>query len=374
VRNANVTGQPLAASLFFRPFVLSAPVLFAALQGDAAAAPETKLQQSIFHAAAFRHTIHAMFGAHLSIAGGLVNALHEAKRLKMDCVQIFTRNQRQWMPKDLEQAEIDEWLAVLTKMRWNGSGSDVDTPARVVSHNSYLINLASPDPDLWKRSVEAQRREIERCEALQIPYCVAHPGAHLTGSRPVGSPNDLEREPSRDELAGLKRIAKAIDRIHADLPGYRTVTCLETTVGSGTNLGYAFHHLALIRSLVKQPERVAYCFDTCHVTAAGYDMTTPRKAEAVLEQWDAVCGLQHIAVVHVNDSSGKVGSRRDRHAHIGQGCCGTSCFKAIVNRPELQFVPKILETPKGQNDKGVDWDTVNLKRLRAMARRPTMSR
>src|SRR5690606_30438976 len=142
---------------------------------------------------------------------------------------------------------------------------------------SYLINLASPDPETCAKSVAAQRAEIERCEALRIACCVAHPGAHLGEPRQRGSINEPDRQPTPDELAGLKRIVKALDAIHRDLPGYRTVTCLETTVGSGTNLGYAFEHLAFIRANVREPQRVAFCLDTCHVTAAGYDMTTDAK-------------------------------------------------------------------------------------------------
>jgi deoxyribonuclease-4 len=312
-----------------------------------------------------------LLGSHLSIAGGMVNALHEARRLKMDCVQVFTKNQRQWKAPALKDAERAAWLNELQRMKWSSAAGE---PHRVISHNSYLVNLASPDAELRKRSIAAQRDELERCEALDIRLCVAHPGAHLSEVRPVKQPNDLSGQPTQAEIAGLKRIALSLDIIHHDLPGYKVITCLETTVGSGTNLGYDFHHLALIRSEVKQPERVGFCLDTCHVTAAGYDMSTPAKAREVLDKWHAICGLDRLLALHLNDSVGPLGSRKDRHAHIGDGCCGAACFRTILNHPALEAVPMILETPKETNDKGVEWDVINLRRLRRMRARASASR
>jgi deoxyribonuclease IV len=314
-----------------------------------------------------------MLGSHLSVAGGMVNALHKARQFKMDCVQVFTKNQRQWNTRPLDAVEQSLWLTELKSMRWD-SFSNPSAPGRVVSHNSYLINLAQPDPILWKKSVAAQRIELERCEALHIPFCVSHPGAHLGSIRPAGSANSLDAKPSGDELAGLKRIAMALNQLHRELPGYRVMTCLETTVGSGTNLGYNFHQLSFIRQSVKEADRIGFCADTCHLTAAGYDLSTTERAEAVFQHWDEICGLENLKVFHLNDSMGARGSRRDRHAHIGQGCCGKCCFQVILNHPAFEFVPKILETPKGLNDKGVEWDLVNLRRLKRMAVQPVFSR
>lgn len=292
----------------------------------------------------------------------MVNALHEAKRLKMDCVQVFTANQRQWNPKAPTADETRDWLAELAAMKWD---STVDGgPVRVVSHNSYLINLGSPDAALRKKSIAAMRDEIERCEALHIPLTVAHPGAHLGTPRKPRTPNDLSGAMNDDERGGLDRIIKSLDQIHRELPGHRTITCLETTVGAGTHLGYAFHHLATIRNAVAQPERIGFCFDTCHVTAAGYDMTTPANAAAVIEQWDSVCGIANLRAFHFNDSQGEVGSRLDRHEHIGDGCCGKACFAYLMNHPASEFVPKMLETEKDTDDKGREWDAVNIQRLR----------
>ncbi len=305
-----------------------------------------------------------MFGSHLSIAGSMTNALDEAKRLKMDCVQVFTKNQRQWKVAPLTDAQVNDWLSALKRMQWDATEQPAGSPVRVVSHNSYLINMASPDPSARDKSIALQQVEIERCEQLHIPLCVAHPGAHLGQALPAGRPHTLGAKPSKDERAGLDRIVKSLDTIHKHLPGYNTITCLETTVGSGSNLGYDFQHLAYIRNRVKQPERIGYCFDTCHVTAAGYDMTTDTNAQKVLDRFDAECGFEHLAVFHLNDSVGAVGSRRDRHAHIGDGLCGRSCFRAIVNHRRFDNVPKILETPKEETDKGTPWDMVNIRRLK----------
>ncbi len=311
-----------------------------------------------------------MFGSHLSIAGGLTNALIQARELNLDCVQVFTKNQRQWNVKPLTDDERDRWRNELAAMDW----TDGQSAARVVSHNSYLVNLASPDESAREKSIELQRKELERCEALDIPLLVAHPGAHLGPARSPKEANDLTGEPSAEERTGLDRIADALNQLHRDLPGYRVMTCLETTVGSGTNLGYAFHHLRYIREHTREPERVGYCFDTCHVTAAGYDMSTDSKAKAVLDEWDDVCGFEGLYCFHLNDSIGEIGSRKDRHAHIAEGTCGVSCFRAIVNHPRFQTVPKILETPKEETPKGEQWDLENIRRLKRLIRSPAGSR
>jgi deoxyribonuclease IV len=314
-----------------------------------------------------------MLGSHLSIAGGMVNALLEARKLKMDCVQVFTKNQRQWSAKPLAIAERTAWLDQLQSMQWDSHLTGC--AGRVVSHNSYLINMAQPDSTLWRKSVAAQRIELERCETLHIPFCVSHPGAHLGPDvRRPGSPNDLNGNPTKHEVAGLKRISNALNQLHDDLPGYCVLTLLETTVGSGSNLGYSFRQLAMIRQSLKQPERVGFCFDTCHVTAAGYDMSRTDLAEGVLQHFDDICGIRNLRAFHLNDSVGALGSRRDRHAHIGKGLCGRCCFQVILNNPAFQTVPKILETPKGLNDKGVAWDLINLRRLKRMTVKPALSR
>ena len=301
-------------------------------------------------------------GSHCSAAGGPANAVREAMALGLDCVQVFTANQRQWKPKPPGEAEVREWFEALKAAGW----TDPDDH-RVVSHNSYLVNLANPDAAARDRSLALQRSELERCERLSIRLCVMHPGAHLGAARKPGDANDLATPPTGDELAGLKRIAAGLDRLHRDLPGYRVITCLENTVGSGTNLGYQFRHLAMIRDMVKAPERVAFCIDSCHAVAAGWCMDTPAKAAAVVKRMAADLGDRRVMVFHLNDSVGACGSRKDRHAHIGQGTCGDSAFAAILRRKAWARVPMILETPKEGSCKGKPWDRVNAERLRALA-------
>lgn len=295
-----------------------------------------------------------MFGSHLSIAGGMCNALSEGERLGLDTVQVFTKNQQQWKCKPLADDAVREWRAHCDRLGWTG---------RTVSHASYLINLASPDDELWNKSIDLMTIELERCEALGIPLLVHHPGAYTTS----------------DEESGLKRIADAYRELFTRTAGFATVSCLENTVGSGSNLGAPFEQLARLADMIAQtteePERLGFCFDTCHAHAAGYDMASRPAAEATLQAFDAACGIHRLRVVHLNDSKGVRGSRRDRHAHIGEGTIGggtaaarlaRSGFAAVVNHPALAGVPKILETPKEDTAAGTPMDRVNLRRLRKL--------
>lgn len=305
-----------------------------------------------------------MFGSHLSIAGALTNALDEAHSLAMDTVQIFTKNQRQWRVVPLADGARDAWIRRVADLGWQG---------RAVAHDAYLINLASPDDALWKRSIDLMREEIERCAALGIPALVSHPGAHMgAGVEP-----------------GLRRIADAYKILFRDTRGRDVTICFENTAGAGTTLGRTFEELARLRELVMGASadaegRVAFCLDTCHALAAGYDIAshdagdgTGRKRTLpqgerlgleMLEQFDASCGLASLRVLHLNDSLGALGSRRDRHAHIGKGNVARGAFAAIVNHPALARVPKILETPKGRDDRGRSWDRLNLAALKRLRR------
>jgi deoxyribonuclease-4 len=302
-------------------------------------------------------------GSHCSAAGGPAHAVHEAIALGLDCVQVFTANQRQWKPKGPGAAEIRAWFEALAIAGWSKPEDH-----RTVSHNSYLVNLASPDLTARSRSLALQRSELERCEQLGIRLCVMHPGAHLGAARKPGDPNDLAAAPTADELDGLRRIAAGLDALHRDLPGFKVITCLENTVGSGTNLGYRFEDLARIRDMVREPERVAYCIDTCHAVAAGHRMDTATSARTVVQRMIAALGERSIKVFHLNDSVAASGSRKDRHAHIGAGTCGTSAFAAILRRRAWARTPMILETPKEGSCKGRPWDVVNAQKLRALAR------
>lgn len=291
------------------------------------------------------------------------NALREAETLQLDCVQVFTKNQQQWRVKPLADGEIREWAGELKRLGWE---SVPGQPARTVSHASYLINLAAPDPELWGKSIDLMTEEVVRCEALTIPLVVHHPGAFTTSSREVG----------------LVRITQAYAEILKRTRGYRTILCLENTVGSGSNMGREFAELAALRAMIAESvgsgDRVGYCFDTCHAHAGGYDMSTRAGANAILDEFDRTCGLSNMRAIHLNDSKGGVGSRLDRHAHIGEGTIGgpskrptaarlsASGFAAVVNRPELGGVPKILETPKESTEAGTPLDTINLARLRRL--------
>lgn len=309
-------------------------------------------------------------GSHLSIAGHMTNALDEAECLGLDTVQVFTKNQRQWKIKPLDGEVRDAWNARLKALGWMG---------RAVAHDSYLINLASPNDELWEKSIALMREEIERCDALGIPHLVSHPGAHMR----------KEMDPEEAVEAGLQRIADAYKRLFKETEGASVVMCFENTAGGGSTLGRTFEELARLAELVHEKAgalakgRVGFCFDTCHALAAGYDLAshangdgTGKKrtiaegraiAEGVLDEFDAICGLANLRVVHCNDSKGARGSRIDRHEHLGHGNVGKGAFQAVSNRPELGGVPLILETPKGEDDSGTPWDTVNLRTLRRLA-------
>lgn len=295
-----------------------------------------------------------LLGSHLSVAGGMHLAVLEAERLGLDCVQVFTKNQRQWKVKPLEDEAVELWRAEIDRLGWQ---------SRTVSHASYLINLASPDDELWHKSIALMKIELERCAALGIANLVHHPGAYTTS----------------DEQSGLGRIVEAYEVLFEQTPDCPTVSCLENTVGSGTNLGGRFEHLGELRERIVErtgrAERVGYCIDTCHAHAAGYDLSTRALGEAMLDELDRRAGLSHVRVVHLNDSMGEAGSKRDRHAHIGEGTIGhktthaalaDSGFAAVMNCRAWRGVPMILETPKGETEAGTAYDTLNVRRLRKL--------
>jgi deoxyribonuclease-4 len=284
-----------------------------------------------------------LFGAHMSIAGGLHNAISSASELACETLQLFTKNSNQWNARPLTEDEIGIFRRALKK-------SKLKFPT---AHDSYLINIASPDDLLYKRSIEAFVHELERAEALGLSYLVMHPGAH------IGSGED----------AGIKRAIAAFDEIHSRCPGFTTMTLLETTAGQGTTLGHRFEHLAAIRNGVKNPERLGVCLDTCHVFAAGYPLGTEEEYEETFDQFKRIIGLKQLKVFHLNDSLRPFNSRVDRHAAIGQGCIGLEPFRWLVNDLRFKKSPMILETPK-ENNSGEPMDPVNLGVLRELAREP----
>ncbi len=280
-----------------------------------------------------------MFGSHLSIAGGLHNALLEAERLGFSTTQIFTKNQQQWKVPALSPSVVEEWDRHRRRLKFT----------RTVSHDSYLINLASPDEVLWRRSIELFIEELRRCEALGIGYLVAHPGAHMG----VG------------EAAGIGRIVAGLDLAHAAVPTKAVTTCLEITAGQGSCIGHRLEHLAEIISRIGEPRRMGVCLDTAHLFAAGYDFRG-RKYSSFMKSVDSTVGIQRIKVIHLNDSKKDLGSRVDRHDHIGQGKIGLAGFRPWVRDAAWKKIPKILETPKEKAPDGRDWDEVNLEALEAL--------
>jgi deoxyribonuclease-4 len=283
-----------------------------------------------------------LFGAHMSIAGGYHRALLAARAQGCDTVQLFTKNANQWAAKELTDADVRTFRRTLRQTR-------LRLP---MAHDAYLINLASPDEALYRRSVEAFVVEMQRAERLGLRYLVTHPGSSGDG----------------DEEAGLARVARALDEVHGRCPGYRVRVLLETTAGQGRSLGHRFEHLARILSRVAEPDRLGVCFDTCHVFAAGYALAPEAEYRATLRAFDRVIGLGRLRAFHVNDSRKPLGSRVDRHAHLGQGHLGLEPFRLLVNDRRFRHRPMVLETPKEGAD-GDDLDAVNLAVLRGLVRR-----
>lgn len=276
-----------------------------------------------------------LLGAHMSISGGLHNAIFEAARLHCNALQIFSRNSNQWAMKPLTDEMVAAWSEAITAH-----------PMVTMVHDSYLINLASPDPVLYDRSRKAFLEEALRCETLGIPFLVFHPGSHM----------------GEGEARGLDRIARALDWVDRRLGAAKVTLLLENTAGQGTNLGFRFEHLAWIRDRVKNPERLGVCIDTCHLLAAGYDFRTDAGYAEVFSECEAVMGTRTVKAFHVNDSKRELGSRVDRHENIGKGHVGSRAFRLLMQDPRFQKVPKVLETPKAD-----DMDRRNLALLRRLA-------
>jgi len=277
-----------------------------------------------------------LIGAHMSIAGGLEKAFSRGEEVGCTAMQIFTKNASQWRAKALSVEDIQAF-----KNAWDNSPI-----GPVIAHDSYLINLAAPEDDKWQKAMAAFLDEMTRCAALGITDLVMHPGAH-TGS---------------GEEAGLQRISEALRRIFDQAPaGVRIL--LENTAGQGTYLGGSFEHLARIMENVGQ-ERLGICFDTCHAFAAGYDLRDGERYERVMEAFDRTIGLQHLALFHLNDCKKGLGSHVDRHEHIGLGQIGEEGFRALMQDRRVAAIPKILETPKGDDN---EWDLRNLALLRELA-------
>jgi deoxyribonuclease-4 len=276
-------------------------------------------------------------GVHVSIAGGVDLAIERGVALKCDAIQIFNKNNNQWKAFELKDEVVARYFANLRSSNLHP----------IVSHASYLINLATSDQALWEKSRDSFQEELERCDRLAIPYLVVHPGSHMGAG----------------EEFGCARVAQALNEIYARKK-IKCVTCIEHTAGQGNHIGYTFEHLAEIRKRLQKPRKVAFCLDTCHLSAAGYDFSTPEKYAAMMDAFDQIVGLKNLRVVHFNDSKTPLGSRVDRHEHIGKGTIGKSGFRSFLIDARLAEIPGLLETPTDGTGKD---EKRNLNMLRRFA-------
>ena len=279
-----------------------------------------------------------ILGAHFSISGGLHEALREAKRYGCSALQIFTKTSRSWK----ERTVSDEEVELFDKTRKN-AGIKI-----VASHTSYLINLAAPDSEKHSLSCKALEQELIRSSALNIDFVVLHPGS-LMGD---------------GEKKGIDRISKSINSIFRRIPETGTRLLLETTAGQGTGLGHTFEQLHEMIEKIDLKDKTGVCIDTSHIFAAGYDIRDEFSYNRTIDEFDKITGFDKLFLIHLNDSKKGLGSRVDRHEHIGKGEIGIDAFRLIMNDKRLAGIPKIIETPKSGG--GKDWDRINLRKLKLM--------
>jgi deoxyribonuclease-4 len=278
-----------------------------------------------------------LLGAHTSVAGGVSKGIILAEKLNFTAIQIFSKNNNRWEAKPLDPLEVEKF-----KSLWKESNIKF-----IVVHDSYLINLCAKDENNLKKSRDAFVDELERCETLGIKHLNFHPGAHG----------------GQGEEDGLKIIAESLNIVHQRTEDLNVSSMIELTAGQGTNLGYKFEHIAKIIELVDNPERITACIDTAHIFAAGYNIKDKLEYEKVISDFDSIIGLEKLQCFHINDSKKELGSRVDRHEHIGQGYIGLEGFRNIMNDERLAHIPKILETPKGKEQLE---DLENIKVLKSL--------
>jgi deoxyribonuclease IV len=276
-----------------------------------------------------------LLGSHLSIAKGFDQAVYEAQSLECNALQIFTKNASTWKEREISDPELERFHHAKQE-----TGIDI-----IASHTSYLINLASEASEIRKKSIQALKAEMIRASKFDLSYVVIHPGAHKGAG----------------VNQGLNRIVEGLDIVFDQLTTNIPLLLLETTAGQGSNLGSCFGHLSTIMEKVTSSERLGICMDTSHIFAAGYDIRTDESFDNTMKAFESTIGFQHLRLFHLNDSKKELGSRIDRHEHIGQGFIGTSAFKRIMNDLRFISVPKIIETPKENN-----MDQVNLNLLKMM--------
>jgi deoxyribonuclease-4 len=283
------------------------------------------------------HQKRPLIGAHVSIAGGVSQSLARGRQIGCDCIQIFTKSTRQWASKPYPKEEIEAFKS-----------AQAETGIRIViAHDSYLLNLGAPDEKLRQRSVEGLIDELERCEALGVPFLIAHPGSH------IGS----------GEEAGIKTIAHSIDQAHKSCAGFKSRLALEITAGQGSNLGYSFEQMGRIFDAVKENERLRLCFDTEHAFAAGYDLRSREGYERTFAELDEYVGIKRLVAFHLNDSLKPFHSRVDRHEHIGKGHLGTQTFRRVLHDSRFFGLPMCLETEPGPKMKDIAKDLATLRQL-----------
>lgn len=279
-----------------------------------------------------------LFGAHISTSGGVEKSIERAKEIKCESIQIFTKNNNQWSGKPLTDESIKEFKEGIKK----------ENIKFTCSHDSYLINLCSSDKTISKKSYESFLDELQRAEQLTLNGIVMHPGAHVGAG----------------EEEGIKNLCKAFNVILKETKGFKSLILLETTAGQGTNIGYRFEQLKSILENVSAPERFGICLDTCHVYAAGYDISTKAGYEKTFSEFHKIIGIDQLKMFHLNDSKKELSSRVDRHDHIGEGKIGKDGFRFLVNDTRFKNLPMIIETPK--EDDFVKYDTKNLNLLRSL--------
>jgi deoxyribonuclease-4 len=273
-----------------------------------------------------------LLGCHVSIAGGVQNAPIRGHRLGCEAIQIFTRNPNQWKSKVLPVEQIQGFK----------SGVKTYNIQAVMTNSIYLINLASGDKSLRRRSERAFLDEMDRCEVLGIPFLIFHPGSFRESS----------------EKRGIRRLVNSLQRLLNQRLEQKVVLLIENTSGAGSLLGRSFEQIAEIREQIGMPNRVKVCFDTSHAFAAGYDLSTPEGFEEVMHHFDETIGLEQLQAFHLNDSLTQLGSLRDRHENIGHGQIGTATFERLINDRRFQLHPMTLETPGGD-----EWFQKNLQLL-----------
>jgi len=278
--------------------------------------------------------VNDLLGAHISTKGGLHTVFERAAAIGANAIALFAKNSNQWKGKVMTDDDVAQFAALRNVQP-------------ILTHASYLINLATTNEEFHRKSIAAMIDELDRAERLGIQAVVLHPGAHMN----AGVDN------------GLDQIARSLDQIHAAIPNHRVVTLLETAAGQGSCVGCTFDELGRIIDAVDDKKRVGICIDTCHIFAAGYDIRSRDGYERTMDDVERHVGIDNVGAFHLNDSKRELGSRVDRHQHIGEGAIGLDAFRMLLNDARFAKVPKLIETPKTIETKS---DQKNLRKLRAL--------